>query len=134
MAVDEPDDGNVDDDDEPINPLVDALFDEVESLRMQVCSIMSRHATELKITCQLFEMDMRCAMIETETREEVMEEMEERIRKMEQRHARRLRQEVCLLSMLSKNSKIDPIFRLNNMRQRRTPKLTFCTTPGCSAQ
>jgi hypothetical protein len=26
-----------DDADEPINPLVDALFDEVENLRMQVC-------------------------------------------------------------------------------------------------
>ena len=25
------------DDDEPINPLVDALFDEVEKLRMQAC-------------------------------------------------------------------------------------------------
>jgi hypothetical protein len=28
-----------DDDDEPINPLVDALFDEVEELRMRVCPI-----------------------------------------------------------------------------------------------
>ena len=30
-----------DDDDEPINPLVDALFDEVEDLRMQVCILIS---------------------------------------------------------------------------------------------
>jgi hypothetical protein len=30
-----------DDDDEPINPLVDALFDEVENLRMKVCSVFS---------------------------------------------------------------------------------------------
>jgi hypothetical protein len=29
-------DAEEDDDDEPINPLVDALFDEVERLRMQV--------------------------------------------------------------------------------------------------
>jgi len=29
-------DAEEDDDDEPINPLVDALFDEVEKLRMQV--------------------------------------------------------------------------------------------------
>jgi hypothetical protein len=30
-------DADEDDDDEPINPLVDALFDEVENLRMKVC-------------------------------------------------------------------------------------------------
>lgn len=38
-SVDDTDDGNVEDDDDdedPINPLVDALFDEVEDLRMQV--------------------------------------------------------------------------------------------------
>jgi hypothetical protein len=29
-----------DDDDEPINPLVDALFDEVEELRMRVCPVV----------------------------------------------------------------------------------------------
>ena len=29
-----------DDDDDPINPLVDALFDEVESLRLQVSVII----------------------------------------------------------------------------------------------
>jgi hypothetical protein len=32
--VDEAED--IDDDDEPLNPLIDALFDEVENLRMQV--------------------------------------------------------------------------------------------------
>lgn len=36
LSEDEAKDGDDDDDDEPINPLVDALFDEVEYLRMQV--------------------------------------------------------------------------------------------------
>jgi len=33
-------DADEDDDDEPINPLVDALFDEVENLRMKVCAVL----------------------------------------------------------------------------------------------
>lgn len=33
------------DDDYPINPLVDALFDEVENLRLQVRSVSSREET-----------------------------------------------------------------------------------------
>ncbi|CCM00330.1 uncharacterized protein FIBRA_02360 [Fibroporia radiculosa] len=70
----EPDD---EDDDEPINPLVDALFDEIEALR-----------------AQLFEAEMQCAVIEAETREEVMEEMEERMRSMEKMFKRRLMKEV----------------------------------------
>ncbi|KAJ7630551.1 kinesin-like protein [Roridomyces roridus] len=65
------------DDDEPINPLVDALFDEVEDLRMQ-----------------LFESEMRSAIIEAEVREEVMREMEERMATMERMYARRLMSEV----------------------------------------
>ncbi|PPQ62776.1 hypothetical protein CVT24_000470 [Panaeolus cyanescens] len=64
------------DDDEPINPLVDALFDEVENLRLQ-----------------LFEAEMRCAIIEADTREEVMREMEERMRAMEAMYTRRLMSE-----------------------------------------
>ncbi|KAK7041945.1 hypothetical protein VNI00_008927 [Paramarasmius palmivorus] len=78
--VDQPDNGNdddEDDDDTPINPLVDALFDEVETLRMQ-----------------LFEAEMRCADIEAETREEVMKEMEERMQEMERMYTRRLMKEV----------------------------------------
>ncbi|KAM6497998.1 kinesin-like protein KIF23 [Amanita muscaria] len=74
---DEPHDDSDDDDDEPINPLVDALFDEVDSLRMQ-----------------LYEAEMRCAIIEAETREEVMHEMEKRMRSMEARHSRRLTSEL----------------------------------------
>ncbi|KAI0823088.1 P-loop containing nucleoside triphosphate hydrolase protein [Trametes gibbosa] len=50
-------------DDEPINPLVNTLFDEIEELRMQ-----------------LYDVHIRCALIEAETREEVMGEMEERMR------------------------------------------------------
>lgn len=37
---------------------------------------------------------MRCAIIEAETREEVMREMEERMRNMEQMYSRRLMNEV----------------------------------------
>ncbi|KDR84859.1 hypothetical protein GALMADRAFT_52618, partial [Galerina marginata CBS 339.88] len=72
---DEPDKDDEDDDD-PINPLVDALFDEVEHLRFQ-----------------LFESEMRCALVEAETREEVMREMEERMRMMEEMYSRRLMSE-----------------------------------------
>ncbi|EJF66398.1 kinesin-domain-containing protein [Dichomitus squalens LYAD-421 SS1] len=60
-------------DEEPINPLVNALFDEVEELRMQ-----------------LYDAHLRCALIEAETREEVMIEMEERMRSMEDMFTRRL--------------------------------------------
>ncbi|KAI0666331.1 P-loop containing nucleoside triphosphate hydrolase protein [Trametes maxima] len=60
-------------DDEPINPLVNALFDEIEELRMQ-----------------LYEAHIRTALIEAETREEVMGEMEERMRNMEDMFTRRL--------------------------------------------
>jgi hypothetical protein len=38
---------------------------------------------------------MRSAVTEAETREEVMREMEERIREMEKRFSRRLMNEVC---------------------------------------
>ncbi|KAG6837857.1 hypothetical protein H0H93_013010 [Arthromyces matolae] len=80
LEEDEPNDDQEEgsnDDDEPINPLVDALFDEVENLRMQ-----------------LFESEMRCAIIEAETREEVMHEMEERMRAIEERYSRRLMKEL----------------------------------------
>ncbi|KAL0578476.1 hypothetical protein V5O48_003525 [Marasmius crinis-equi] len=78
LEVDEAEDGNDDDgDDTPINPLVDALFDEIEDLRMQ-----------------LFESEMRCAVIEAETRDEVMREMEERMQEMQRMYTRRLMKEV----------------------------------------
>ncbi|KAG6910549.1 hypothetical protein DXG01_009499 [Tephrocybe rancida] len=79
LEEDEPkeDDQDEESDDEPINPLVDALFDEVENLRLQ-----------------LFESEMRCAIIEAETRDEVMHEMEERMRNMEEMYSRRLMKEL----------------------------------------
>ncbi|KAH8086663.1 P-loop containing nucleoside triphosphate hydrolase protein [Cristinia sonorae] len=73
--MNEGDDG--DDGDEPINPLVNALFDEIEMLRMQ-----------------LFEAEIKAAVIEAETREEVMQEMEARMRNMEKMYTRRLMAEV----------------------------------------
>lgn len=77
---------------------MDALFDEVEELRMQVGEKPLKHMalTYLK----LFESEMRCALIEADTREEVMVEMEERMRKMQELHARRLRQEVSITGYL----------------------------------
>ncbi|EED81253.1 predicted protein [Postia placenta Mad-698-R] len=75
------DDGHEEDDDGPINPLVDALFDEIERLRTQ-----ASHT--------LYEVEMRCALVEAETREEVMEEMEERMHDMEKMFKRRLMKEV----------------------------------------
>ena len=68
-------------DDEPINPLVNALFDEIEELRMQ-----------------LYDSQLRCALIEAETREEVMIEMEERMQSMEDMFTKRLMREVSLRS------------------------------------
>lgn len=38
---------------------------------------------------------MRCAIIEAETREEVMKEMEERMQSVERMYTRRLMNEVC---------------------------------------
>lgn len=45
---------------------------------------------------QLFDSEMRSAVVEAETREEVMREMEERISEIEKRFARRLMNEVCI--------------------------------------
>lgn len=102
MLEDEGDgDDEDDDDDEPINPLVDALFDEIEALRLRVrlSAIVSPKHPLLNQTTgdliQLFETEMRCATIEIETREEVMREMEERMQKMENIFTRRLKNEVC---------------------------------------
>ncbi|OCH88588.1 kinesin-domain-containing protein, partial [Obba rivulosa] len=63
-------------DDEPVDPLVDALFDEIESLR-----------------AQLFQAELQCAIVEAETRDEVMQEMEARMHEMEQMFQRRLQRE-----------------------------------------
>ncbi|KAJ8703034.1 hypothetical protein PTI98_001692 [Pleurotus ostreatus] len=79
LEEEEPDEGQGNDSAEFANPLVDALFDEIEVL----------HA-------QLFECELKCAVIEAETREEVMKEMEERMRTMEKMYARRIMNEVCV--------------------------------------
>ncbi|KAF9452579.1 kinesin-domain-containing protein [Macrolepiota fuliginosa MF-IS2] len=89
VEEDEPADEVDDNDDEPLNPLIDALFDEVEDLRMQ-----------------LFEAEMRCALIEAETREEVMREMEDRMRLMEEKYSRRLMSEL-VQNELKTDAKID---------------------------
>ncbi|KAI0052900.1 kinesin-domain-containing protein [Auriscalpium vulgare] len=73
----DPADEGEDGDDDPLNPLVEALFDEIENV----------HA-------QLLEAEMRAAIVEAETRHEVMREMEERMAEMEKMFARRLMNEV----------------------------------------
>ncbi|KAG5728561.1 Kinesin-like protein KIF20B [Termitomyces sp. T112] len=92
LEEDEPDDGQATDD-EPINPLVDALFDEIENLRLQ-----------------LFESEMQRAIIEAETREEVMREMEARMRSMEEMYSRRLMKELEQ-NELKTDAKIDMLHR-----------------------
>ncbi|TFY71141.1 hypothetical protein EVG20_g1873 [Dentipellis fragilis] len=82
-----------DDNDEPLNPLVEALFDELENMRLQ-----------------LFDAEMRCAIIEADTREEVMQEMEHRIHNMEKMFARRLMNEVEQNEM-KMDAKIDMLHR-----------------------
>ncbi|KAK0233498.1 kinesin-like protein [Armillaria fumosa] len=89
LEVDEPEgsDNGDEEDEYPANPLVDALFEEIDHLRFQ--------ATEL-----------RCADIEADTREEVMAEMEERMRKVENMYERRLRNEIDQ-NNLKTDAKID---------------------------
>lgn len=50
---------------------------------------------------QLYESEMRCAVIEAETREEVMREMEERMLNMERVFAKRLKSEVSKYDCLA---------------------------------
>jgi len=87
-------------DEEPLNPLIDALFDEVEDLRLKVRLIFFIRKIILWTVSavQLFEAEMRCALTEAETREEVMREMEERMRIMEEKYSRRLMSEVSFYS------------------------------------
>ncbi|KAI9444981.1 kinesin-domain-containing protein [Lactarius indigo] len=92
-VVEEDEDVEDGSDDEPLNGLVEALFDEIEHLRLQ-----------------LFESEMRSAVIEAETREEVMGEMEERILEIEKRFTRRLMNEVELNEMRM-DAKIDMLHR-----------------------
>lgn len=59
---------------------------------------------------QLFEAQMRCAITEAETREDVMEEMEERMRNMEKRYLKRITDEVQMNEM-KMDAKIDMLHR-----------------------
>lgn len=63
---------------EGADALIEELFEEIASVRMQ-----------------LFDADVRAAVIEAETREEVMEEMQQRMRAMEQMYAKRLMDQVA---------------------------------------
>jgi hypothetical protein len=81
---------------EPLNGLVEALFDEIERLRLQVRFRGLIRALIPLTGSQLFDSEMRSAVVEAETREEVMREMEERISEIEKRFARRLINEVRL--------------------------------------
>lgn len=51
---------------------------------------------------QLFESEMHCAIIEAETREEVIQEMEERMQQMEKMYNRRLMKQVCIPAFSTK--------------------------------
>ncbi|KAF5392517.1 hypothetical protein D9757_002193 [Collybiopsis confluens] len=96
LEVSEPEEEGGEEDDEdntPINPLVDALFDEIEYLRLQ-----------------LYESEMRCALAEAEVRDEVMMEMEERMADMEDMYTRRLAREIEQHEAKT-NAKIDMLQR-----------------------
>ncbi|KAI5119917.1 hypothetical protein M0805_000882 [Coniferiporia weirii] len=73
LEIVEEDEESDEDNNEPIDLLVDALFEELEDLRIK-----------------LYESEMHCAVIEAETREEVMHEMEARMMDMERIFAKRL--------------------------------------------
>lgn len=73
---------------------MDALFDEIEMLRMQVSLLGFIRNISLRHAHQLFETELRCAAIEADTREEVVLEMEARMRKMEKMYNNRMMQEV----------------------------------------
>ncbi|KAN0134935.1 P-loop containing nucleoside triphosphate hydrolase protein [Lactarius tabidus] len=92
-VVEEDEDVEDVEEEEPLNGLVEALFDEIERLRLQ-----------------LFESEMRSAVVEADTREEVMREMEERIQEIEKRSTRRLMKEVELNEMRM-DAKIDMLHR-----------------------
>ncbi|TFK57609.1 kinesin-domain-containing protein [Heliocybe sulcata] len=93
-----------DDDPELIDPMVDALFEEIDILRLQ-----------------LVESQLRCAMIEAETREEVMKEMDERMRSMEGMFQRRLMNEIASNEMKT-NAKIDMLHRAGAFGKSSPPQ------------
>jgi len=85
-------------DEQPINPLVDSLFDEIECLRKRL------HETE-----------SRANRIEIEVREEVMKDMVVQMRVMEESYARRLRSELEH-NEKKLDQKIDLLYRGGQLR------------------
>ena len=68
---------------------------------------------------QLFEAQMRCAITEAETREEVMEEMEERMRNMERMYLKRITDEVKMNERKT-DAKIDMLHRTGLLESEGT--------------
>ena len=75
---------------------MEQLFSYIEELELKVCIKISMLAPWLN-SSQLYEAELRCAMIESETREEVAQEMEARMEKMEKMHSQRVLREVSSL-------------------------------------
>ncbi|KAI6136884.1 kinesin-domain-containing protein [Pisolithus sp. B1] len=113
LEEDEESDGKVDEsDDEAINPLVDALFDEIENLRLK-----------------LYEAEIRCAVVEAETREEVMKEMEGRMREVERTYAQRLMSEVERNERKT-DAKIDMLHQAGLLGTAKKPLTSESETDG----
>ncbi|CED85613.1 kinesin-domain-containing protein [Phaffia rhodozyma] len=89
---DEEQEEETDDEDEP-DALVEHLFDVIKDLRVKV-----------------FELELRCASIETETRDELAKDMQKRISDMERMFAQRLMQGTTNNEIL-KNKQIDIVQR-----------------------
>ncbi|KAI6045091.1 kinesin-domain-containing protein [Pisolithus marmoratus] len=113
LEEDEESDGKEDESDgEAINPLVDALFDEIENLRLK-----------------LYETEIRCAVVEAETREEVMKEMEERMREVERTYAQRLMSEVER-NERKMDAKIDMLHQAGLLGTAKKPVISESETDG----
>jgi len=68
---------------------------------------------------QIFEAQMRCAITEAETREEVLEEMEERMRNMERMYLKRITDEVKM-NERKMDAKIDMLHQTGLLESERT--------------
>ena len=114
LATEDEEADDLDDTDEDLElnkAFVSSLFDEIDDLRMQVRVLNPAVFAPLFIgLSQLFEAEMRCAITEAETREEVMEEMEERMRNMEKMYLKRITDEVKM-NERKMDAKIDMLHR-----------------------
>jgi hypothetical protein len=133
----EEDEDDVGDDyeEEPLNPLVEALFDEIDNLRSRVrsFSFFLVSGCTLKII-QLFHAEERSVLMEADIREEVMREMEERMQAMEKLYARRLINEVNNLTFSNTGLLKCSIRRLSNKNRRWMPRSICFTARGCSVE